>query len=105
FLSSWHQFPRNDDVDLDAVREVDYVLLSHEHRDHFDIDFLRTLDSRTTIMIPRYTDDYLRAELRDNLSNEVVLASSHEKMSLSADLHVTPVVQSVPIWDDCTFVI
>lgn len=105
FLSSWHQFPRNDHLDLAPLREVDYVILSHEHRDHFDVDFLRTLSPHTTIIIPKYTDDYLQSELEDNLSNEVVVAPSHQKIHLSTDLHVTPVVQSVPIWDDCTLVI
>lgn len=105
FLASWHQFPRNDHLDLAEVRDVDHVLLSHEHRDHFDIDFLSSLSARTTIIIPQYTDDYLRRELRDSLPNEVIVAPSHEAIRLAGDLTVTPVVQSVPIWDDCTFVI
>jgi UDP-MurNAc hydroxylase len=105
FLSSWHQFPRNDFLDLGALREVDYVVLSHEHRDHFDVDFLRTLSPWTKIIIPKYTDDYLLNELKENVSNEVLVAPSHQKLDLSDDLALTPVVQSVPIWDDCTLVI
>lgn len=105
FLSAWHQFPRNDHLDLTPLREVDYVVLSHEHRDHFDVDFLRTLSPHTTIIIPKYTDDYLLEELKSHVPNEVVVAPSHQRISLSEDLSLTPVVQSVPIWDDCTLVI
>lgn len=105
FLSAWHQFPRNDHLDLEPLREVDYVVLSHEHRDHFDVDFLRTISPRTKIIIPKYTDTYLRDELLATVSNEVVVAASHEKIQLSEDLALTPVVQSVPIWDDCTLMI
>ncbi|MCF2529262.1 Rieske 2Fe-2S domain-containing protein [Yinghuangia soli] len=105
FLSTWHQFPRNDQLDLEPLRAADYVFLSHEHRDHFDPEFLRTLRPDTKILIPRYTDGYLQRELAGSVRNEVVVLDSHETYSLGPDLAVTPVVQSVPIWDDCTLVI
>ncbi|MDI2124557.1 MBL fold metallo-hydrolase [Yinghuangia seranimata] len=105
FLSTWHQFPRNDHLDLEPLREADFVVLSHEHRDHFDIDFLRTVRRDATILIPRYTDGYLARELALHLPNEVVEMASHETLPLAPDLRLTPMVQSVPIWDDCTMVV
>lgn len=105
FLSTWHQFPRNDHLDLDPLRQADYVVLSHEHRDHFDVDFLQTLSPWTKIVIPKYTDDHLLSELNDYVKNEVIVAPSHQQLALSDDLRLTPVVQSVPIWDDCTLMI
>ena len=45
FLGSWCQFPDNSGLDLDALRRSDFVLISHDHEDHFDLDFLRTLSA------------------------------------------------------------
>ena len=44
FLSTWFQFPDNTDLDLQEIRNVDYVILSHEHLDHFDPKFLKTIN-------------------------------------------------------------
>ena len=59
FLSTWFQFPDNTELDLTPLRNADYVVLSHEHQDHFDINFLKTINPRTKIIIPKYTDSYL----------------------------------------------
>ena len=104
FLTTWFQFPDNTELDLTPIRNADYVVLSHEHQDHFDINFLKTLNPKTKIIIPKYTDSYLFETLRDNVTNEIIVASSLKKIQLSPDVTFCPVVQSVPIWDDCTLV-
>lgn len=46
---------------LDALPQVDVVLLSHAHFDHFDLPSLRRLESRnTTVVTARGTRDLLR---------------------------------------------
>jgi len=104
FLSTWFQFPDNTELDLTPVRNADYVILSHEHQDHFDLKFLKTLSHKTKIIIPKYTDSYLYDTLRDNLKNEIIVVNSLQKITLGSDITFCPVVQSVPIWDDCTLV-
>ena len=104
FLSTWFQFPDNTELDLTPLRNVDYVVLSHEHQDHFDIDFLKTINPRTKIIIPKYTDSYLLETLQHNLTNEIIIVNSLQKIKLGSDVTFCPVVQSVPIWDDCTLV-
>lgn len=104
FLSTWSQFPDNTELDLTPIRNVDYVILSHEHQDHFDLNFLKTINPNTKIIIPKYTDSYLYETLHKNLKNEIVVAYTLQKIKLSEDLTFCPVVQSVPIWDDCTLV-
>lgn len=103
FLCSWFQFPDNTQLDLGFLRTVDYVVLSHEHQDHCDIPFLKTLSPSTKIVIPQYTDSYLRDVLTSNLSNEVIVSPSCQPVTLG-DITLWPVVQSVPFWDDCTLV-
>jgi len=104
FLSTWFQFPDNTQLDLEPMRNADYVILSHEHQDHFDINFLKTINPKTKIIIPKYTDSYLYETLRENLKNEIIVANSLQKLKLGPDVTFCPVVQSVPIWDDCTLV-
>lgn len=102
FLSTWFQFPDNTELDLTPIRNVDYVILSHEHQDHFDLKFLKTINPNAKIIIPKYTDMYLYDTLRDNLKNEIIVANSLQKIALGPDVTFCPIVQSVPIWDDCT---
>jgi len=104
FLSSWFQFPDNTQLDLTPVRNTDYVFLSHEHQDHFDLNFLKTISPKTKIIIPKYTDSYLYDTLRENINNEVIVINSLEKINLDEEVNFCPVVQSVPIWDDCALV-
>lgn len=101
FLASWFQFPRNDHLDLTEARNVDYVVLSHEHQDHFDLAFLKTLNKTTKIVIPQYAETGWYELLTRALPNEVIVVPSREKMTLGPDFVFCPVVQSVPIWDDC----
>jgi len=104
FLSTWFQFPDNTDLDLEDVRNVDYVVISHEHLDHLDPKFLKTINPKTKVLIPKYTDSYLYDKLKENIPNEVIVCNSMEKIKLNDEITFCPVVQSVPIWDDCTLV-
>jgi len=105
FLGSWCQFPDNSGLDLDALRRSDVVLISHDHEDHFDLDFLRTLSPATVVIVPRYRHTSLVDTLRRELPNRVITIEDREPFALGDGLTVTPVLQSVPIWDDCAFII
>jgi len=41
YFASWFPFPDNSRLDWDALGEVDYLYVSHLHRDHFDPKALR----------------------------------------------------------------
>ena len=103
FLGSWHQFPEPVDVNLEDVRNVDYVILTHEHLDHFDIDFLRTINSKVKIIIPTFKDKYLYNSLSE-LSNKVIEVEYKTKYKLDEDFYCLPLTQTVPIQMDCTWV-
>jgi len=68
FDSAWMQFPRNHHL-APRVRELletspkqRFLYVSHEHKDHFDPEFLETIERRDfTVIIPRFQ----RAELRE----------------------------------------
>ena len=81
------------------------MLISHDHQDHFDLDFLRTLSPAAVVVIPRYRHSYLVDTLRRELPNPLIEIEDRQPLDLGHGLRVTPVLQSVPIWDDCAFII
>jgi UDP-MurNAc hydroxylase len=69
FDSAWMQFPRNHDLapmvreKLEHSPKERFLYISHEHKDHYDPDFLRTLTKRDfTVVIGRFR----RTALRDD---------------------------------------
>lgn len=68
FDSGWMQLPRNHHLAprvralLESSPKERFLYVSHEHKDHFDPEFLATIARRDfTVVIPRFR----RAELRD----------------------------------------
>ena len=39
FLHTWFQYPDNTEIDFSWIQNLDYVCISHEHEDHFDLKF------------------------------------------------------------------
>jgi UDP-MurNAc hydroxylase len=72
FDASWFQLPRNHHVAplvyeklRDRSRSI-YLYISHEHQDHFDITFLKSLPERKfTLLIPEFS----RSALMEHFSN------------------------------------
>ena len=64
FLASWFPFPDNSHLDWDALGEVDYLYVSHLHRDHFDAKNLREhVNKDAVVLLPDYPVPDLRLEL------------------------------------------
>jgi UDP-MurNAc hydroxylase len=104
FLGAWSQFPDNSAVPLEPVRAARFIALSHDHEDHFDLNFLRTVSPSTTILVPNYHHDRFRDTVRRELTNPVVVVNDREPVELGDGITMVPVLQTVPVWDDCAFV-
>lgn len=50
-------------ADLELVKQVDFVLLSHLHGDHFNLTSLRAVDHGATIIVPHGAGSYLQQRL------------------------------------------
>ena len=98
FQSSWFQFPDNTEIDFSWKDDLDYVCISHEHQDHCDIEFLKTLNSRTGIVIPNYVSKRFRDMLEEELDNDIFEVNS-QQMFLLGDVEYTPLIQ-VPMGQD-----
>ena len=72
FDSSWYQFPSNHNLgdeirDYISKTEKDvYVYISHEHKDHFDVPFLKTLElSKINFITPKFRRDHVASVLKE----------------------------------------
>ena len=64
YFASWFVFPDNSWLDWDRYGDVEYLYVSHLHRDHFDPALLTRHVSRdATVLLP----DYPVRDLRDEL--------------------------------------
>ena len=70
FDSSWYQFPSNHDLGDQIREEIKltnkeiYIYISHEHKDHFDVPYLKTLDlSKINFITPKFRRDHVASVL------------------------------------------
>src|SRR6201991_741198 len=64
YFASWFPFPDNTALDWDALGDVDYLYVSHLHRDHFDPKNLREhVNKDAVVLLPDYPVPDLQREL------------------------------------------
>ncbi len=85
FDCSWFQLPRNHHLaDLVAGKLADsgkerFLYISHEHKDHLDIDYLCRLACRDfTIVVPCFRRDALRSMLADYGCRRLISCSDEQ---------------------------
>ncbi len=65
FLNSWHQFPDNSSLFSDDIfSELDFLYISHAHKDHCDEWTLKKINKKTKILIPKFRDKVLLNTLK-----------------------------------------
>ena len=92
FDAAWFQYPKNhhlaNDVQkiLSNSQKQKYIYLSHEHRDHFDIEFLQTLQNRDFILlIANFSCPTIKLEL-DKINyqcKKIILLNDNECFQLA----------------------
>lgn len=83
FDSAWFQFPCNHGLasfareKLRDVSKKRFVYISHEHQDHFDTNFLKTLNAEElTFLVPHFQREALRVHL-EQLHPEAMVLCAH----------------------------
>jgi len=93
YFASWFPFPDNAGLDWDRLGDVDYLYVSHLHRDHFDAVHLdRFVNKRATVLLPEYPTSELRDQLAalgftnflETKNNEVVELDGGLKIMIQA---------------------
>jgi UDP-MurNAc hydroxylase len=83
YFGSWFPFPDNSQLDWDRVGDVDYLFVSHLHRDHFDPEHLRKhISKKATVLLPEYPTSELEDALRDVGFTSFVMPTSGEVVDL-----------------------
>ncbi|MGH9248354.1 MAG: Rieske 2Fe-2S domain-containing protein [Acidimicrobiales bacterium] len=89
FFASWFPFPDNSQLDWERLGEVDYLYISHLHRDHFDAAHLRRFVSKSaTVLLPDYPTSQLEDELRALGFTTFLRTRSNEPIALGDGLTI-----------------
>jgi UDP-MurNAc hydroxylase len=89
YFASWFPFPDNSLLDWDTLGDVDYLYVSHLHRDHFDAATLkRYVSKKATVLLPEYPTSQLEDELRDLGFTSFLRTRSDEVHELDGGLRV-----------------
>tara|TARA_R110001592_G_scaffold107600_1_gene301020 strand:- start:946 stop:2472 length:1527 start_codon:yes stop_codon:yes gene_type:complete len=102
FLYNWHQFPDNSEIDMGWKDDLDFVCISHEHQDHFDPSWLRALNDKVKIVIPKYRNRRFYNLLSEAVDNEIIEVVTKNTIDLKG-IEYTPIISS-PGWDDACLI-
>lgn len=106
FLGSWHQYPRNDHLDVPALVNCDWVAVSHEHLDHFDPWVLGQLPARTRVLIPKYPGPAFRDRLLACGVRQVIEIPAWERFPLdNRGSWITTIPELSPMCHDAAFLV
>jgi UDP-MurNAc hydroxylase len=89
YFASWFPFPDNSLLDWETLGQVDYLFVSHLHRDHFDAAHLRRfISKKATVLLPEYPTSQLEDELRDLGFTSFLRTRNEEVYELDGGLKV-----------------
>lgn len=89
YFASWFPFPDNSLLDWESLGAVDYLYVSHLHRDHFDAAHLtRFVSKKATVLLPEYPTSQLEDELREIGFTSFLRTRSNEVHELDGGLRV-----------------
>ncbi|MET9730128.1 Rieske 2Fe-2S domain-containing protein [Streptomyces sp. NPDC006458] len=105
-LGSWHQYPRNDHLDLEPLKQADWIAVTHEHLDHFDPWFLAQLPSTARVLIPRYAAAGFRRRIEQAGVYTIVELAPWQPFPLDdRGSWITAIPEVSPMWHDAAFLI
>ena len=88
FLARWHQFPPNDHIDQNLLRETDFLYISHEHHDHFDRKYLESFPKDVTILIANYQTKEFRNDISELGFSNIIEINDWQKKKLADDFEI-----------------
>lgn len=89
FFASWFPFPDNLDLEWARLGAVDYLYVSHLHRDHFDPEHLRRwVSPQATVLLPDYPTTDLEDALREVGFTDFCRTTNNEPVDLGSGLRI-----------------
>jgi UDP-MurNAc hydroxylase len=93
FDSSWFQMPRNHHLapfvyeKLRDPRRSIYLYISHEHQDHFDVEFLNSLPTRRfSLLVPEFSRSALMTHFSEYECQELVFFRHRQEIQIPGGL-------------------
>ncbi|MEX0761113.1 MAG: MBL fold metallo-hydrolase [Dehalococcoidia bacterium] len=65
YQAAWFQYPSNSHIQIGGLNHISAVIITHEHEDHFDREFLSRLPSHVPVFMPNYPSRYLKEQVRE----------------------------------------
>ena len=87
YYGSWCNFPPIDLKKCD-LNNIDFIYVSHIHPDHFDTKTMQYLDNSIPVLIHRYHQKFLKANI-ERLGFEVIELDNGVPFSLSSNDKIT----------------
>jgi UDP-MurNAc hydroxylase len=89
YFASWFPFPDNSQLDWETLGQVDYLYVSHLHRDHFDAAHLRRfISKKAAVLLPDYPTSELEDELRELGFTSFINTRTEQVVELDGGLRV-----------------
>jgi UDP-MurNAc hydroxylase len=89
YFASWFPFPDNSLLDWETLGDVDYLYVSHLHRDHFDAEHLkRFVSKKATVLLPEYPTSELRDELAELGFKHFLATKNNQVHELGGGLNI-----------------
>ena len=75
FDGAWYQFPENHDYMKHDWSDITAAIVSHEHMDHLDPEFLSILPENVPIFIPNYPSPNFQKKIKSLINKEPIILS------------------------------
>ena len=102
FLRSWYQFPKNHHmiefiIEEFKLKKNNYIFVTHNHEDHFDVRTLSVLSSYCkNLIIPDYKNKFFQSQANE-LNFDNLLIFGEEKSNKAGDLTLNIFIQETSI--------
>lgn len=103
FDASWYQLPANHHLGDNDWSKIDAVIVSHEHLDHLDSEFLQTLPASIPLYIPAYGSSLFARKLRRMTGRSPKVLSTGKEHQIG-DLQLRIWTEASPMNQDSVWV-
>src|SRR2546423_1088590 len=87
FDGAWFQFPKNFHLAAYVQEKLNnnnkdrYIYISHEHKDHFDLNFLNSIENRDfTLIIANFRREELKRIFKDYNCKKIIICNHGEEI-------------------------
>lgn len=98
YEGTWHNFPRlEDSQQREILQDLDAVLITHLHKDHFDLSTLKRLHRTIKIVIPKvFGWQVMNAQLELNGFKNIQLINENDNLTIgNLGIRLIPPINSV----------